>query len=190
MKRVLIAGLGNEGSVYKNTRHNVGFQVLDFLAKKLELVYTSDRYVSITSFRNKGVHFFLIKPTTYMNLSGNAIRYWLGKSKIEIENLLVITDDIHLPFGTIRLRSRGSDGGHNGFKHINEMVKTISYPRLRFGIGSKFGQGFQSNYVLERWTSGEQEQLPVYLEKCVKVILSFGIDGIQKTMNLYNKKPS
>jgi PTH1 family peptidyl-tRNA hydrolase len=188
VKRVLVVGLGNEGSSYKNTRHNIGFSVLDYFAQEIEGGYSSGRYANTANFRKKGVHFFLVKPTTFMNLSGNAVRYWLQKHRIDLKNLLVITDDIHLPFGTIRIKPGGSDGGHNGIKHINETLKTSIYPRLRFGIGGNFEQGCQSDYVLSQWAPKEQQQLPDYIKICTEAIFDFGTVGIQKTMSLYNKK--
>jgi len=159
--KYLIAGLGNIGEEYANTRHNIGFMILDALAGASNLVFDPNRrYGSIAEFKFKGRNFILLKPSTYMNLSGNAIRYWLQKENIELANLLVIVDDLALPFGSIRIRAKGSDAGHNGLKHISEILGTDQYARVRFGIGNQFEKGRQVDYVLSEWTNEEKEALP------------------------------
>ena len=186
--KYLIAGLGNIGSEYSGTRHNIGFQVLDALAKASNLVFTDARRAFKTELKHKGRTLILIKPTTYMNLSGKAINYWLQKEKIPIENLLVIADDLALPFGTIRIRAKGSDAGHNGLKNINEILDTNAYSRLRFGIGNEYLKGQQIDYVLGEWDDEEKQKLPERIEKCTNAILSFPMIGIQRTMNQFNNK--
>jgi PTH1 family peptidyl-tRNA hydrolase len=186
--KYLIAGLGNIGFEYSNTRHNIGFQVLDALAKASNLVYTDKRRASYTELKHRGRTIILIKPTTYMNLSGKAVHYWMQEEKIPIENLLVIADDLAIPFGKIRIRAKGSDAGHNGLKSITEFLGTDAYSRLRFGIGSEFGRGQQVDYVLGQWTADEALALPERIEKCVEAILVFPLIGIQETMNQFNNK--
>jgi PTH1 family peptidyl-tRNA hydrolase len=184
--KYLIAGLGNIGPEYAKTRHNIGFQVLDALAEASNLVFTDSRRAFKTEFKHKGRSLLLIKPTTFMNLSGKAINYWLQKEKISIENLLVIADDLALPFGKIRIRAKGSDAGHNGLKNINEVLETSDYARLRFGIGNEFLKGRQIDYVLGEWDAEELKILPERIKKCTQAILSFPMVGIQRTMNLFN----
>lgn len=186
--KYLIAGLGNIGFEYSNTRHNIGFQVLDALAKASNLVYTDKRRASYTELKHRGRTIILIKPTTYMNLSGKAVHYWIQEEKIPIENLLVIADDLAIPFGKIRIRAKGSDAGHNGLKSITELLGTDVYARLRFGIGSEFGRGQQVDYVLGQWTSDESLILPERIEKCVEAIMAFPLIGIQETMSKFNNK--
>lgn len=188
MKKFLIVGLGNPGPKYENTRHNIGFKILDNLANKRELTFEADRYADKTEFNFKGRKFILIKPSTFMNLSGKAVRYWLDKEKIGISNLLVITDDLNLSFGTLRLKAKGSDGGHNGLKNIQDLLQTTTYPRFRFGISDEFSKGSQVDYVLSEWTSEENEKLKERLETSSELILSFGTAGIQNTMNNFNGK--
>ncbi|SDG39405.1 aminoacyl-tRNA hydrolase [Psychroflexus sediminis] len=188
MKKFLIVGLGNPGPKYENTRHNIGFKILDELAEKREVGFEADRYGDKTSFNFKGRKFILIKPTTFMNLSGKAVRYWLEKENIAIQNLLVITDDLNLSFGTLRLKPKGSDGGHNGLKSIQELLQTTTYPRLRFGISDEFSKGRQIDYVLSEWSPEEQKILKERLETSAELILSFGTAGIQNTMNNFNGK--
>ena len=188
MKKYLIAGLGNIGDEYRNTRHNIGFLVLDALAKSADTSFESDRYASRASLRFKGRNLILMKPATYMNLSGKAVNYWLQKEKIPVENLLVVTDDLSLPFGKLRLKGKGSDGGHNGLKHIIDTLSTTSYPRLRFGIGSEFGRGQQVDYVLSNWTEEEQQILPERIALATELIKSFATIGIAQTMNQFNNK--
>ncbi|MBZ9627306.1 aminoacyl-tRNA hydrolase [Psychroflexus sp. CAK1W] len=188
MKKLLIVGLGNPGPKYENTRHNIGFKVLDTLAEKREIIFEADRYGDKAEFNFKGRKFILIKPSTFMNLSGKAVRYWLDKENIAIQNLLVITDDLNLSFGTLRLKAKGSDGGHNGLKNIQDLLQTTTYPRFRFGISDEFSKGRQIDYVLSEWTSEEKEALKERLETSSELILSFGTAGIQNTMNSFNGK--
>lgn len=186
--KYLIAGLGNIGNEYVNTRHNIGFLVLDALAETSNTYFKEDRLAFTAEVKYKARTFILIKPTTYMNLSGKAINYWLQTSKIPLNNLLVITDDIALPFGTLRLKASGSDGGHNGLKSIAEILGSINYPRLRFGIGNNFSKGQQVNYVLSEWSEDEKKKLHTNIELAVEIINKFGTIGIQRTMNEYNSR--
>jgi len=188
MKKFLIVGLGNPGPKYEDTRHNIGFKILDKLAEKKELTFQADRYGDKTEFNFKGRKFILIKPSTFMNLSGKAVRYWLDKEKISIQNLMVITDDLNLSFGTLRLKAKGSHGGHNGLKHIQELLQTTAYPRFRFGISDEFSKGNQIDYVLSEWSSEEQDKLKERLDASIELILSFGTAGINNTMNSFNGK--
>jgi PTH1 family peptidyl-tRNA hydrolase len=185
--KFLIAGLGNIGPDYEQTRHNIGFMVLDAFAKASNAVFEDRRYgyVAETRLRNKSL--ILLKPSTFMNLSGNAVRYWIQKEKIETENLLVVVDDLALPFGTLRLKAKGSDAGHNGLRHIQELIGQ-NYSRLRFGIGNDFPRGAQINYVLEEFSDEEKRQLPQRIETAVDIIRSFCLSGIDVTMNQYNNK--
>jgi PTH1 family peptidyl-tRNA hydrolase len=186
--KYLIAGLGNIGFEYSNTRHNIGFQVLDALAKASNLVFTDKRRASYTEFKHRGKTVILIKPTTYMNLSGKAVHYWMQEEKIPIENVLIIADDLAIPFGKIRIRAKGSDAGHNGLKNITELLGTDAYARLRFGIGNEFSKGKQVDYVLGQWTDDEKNILPERIEKCIEIISAFPLIGIQLTMNQFNNK--
>jgi PTH1 family peptidyl-tRNA hydrolase len=186
MKKYLIVGLGNIGEKYQNTRHNIGFKILDFLAKKENLLFETQKLGDIATYKFKGRQFILLKPSTYMNLSGKSVLYWLTKEKIPLENLLIITDDINLPFGTIRLKTKGSDGGHNGLKDIQDKLQTINYNRFRFGISDEFSKGRQVDYVLSEWTDDESKLMPERLEKSVELIKSFGTAGISNTMNTFN----
>lgn len=186
--KYLIAGLGNIGDEYAYTRHNIGFLVLDAFAKASNTFFKADRLASTAEVKFKGRTLVLIKPSTYMNLSGKAINYWLQAEKIPVENLLVITDDIALPFGTIRLKGKGSDGGHNGLKNIQEILSTTEYARLRFGIGSEYAKGKQVDYVLGNWSSEEEKTLPERIEKACEAIKSFGTAGLQLTMTNFNNK--
>ena len=186
--KYLIAGLGNIGYEYQNTRHNIGFMVLDALAKASNLVFADQRYGAVTELKIKNRQLLLLKPSTYMNLSGNAIRYWLQKENIPVENLLVVLDDVALPFGTLRLKPQGSDAGHNGLKHIQETLGTQQYNRLRFGIGSDYPKGAQINYVLGPFSEEDQKILPERIELAGEIVKSFCMAGIQNTMNLYNNK--
>lgn len=188
MKKFLIVGLGNIGPKYENTRHNIGFRVLDFLAEKEGLTFESQKLGDLATFKYKGRTNILLKPSTYMNLSGKAVNYWLQKEKIPLENLLVITDDLNLPFGTIRVKTKGSDGGHNGLKDIQAQLNTTKYNRFRFGISDEFSKGRQVDYVLGEWDEEEKKKLPERLEKSVEVIKSFGTAGINNTMNTFNGK--
>lgn len=186
--KYLIAGLGNIGQEYSETRHNIGFKVLDALAEASNAVFKDGRRAFVTEIKHRGRILVLIKPTTYMNLSGKAIHYWLQKEKIPLENLMVIADDLALPFGKIRIRAKGSDAGHNGLKNINEVLGTNQYARLRFGIGNEFLRGQQIDYVLGTWDNEELKSLPERIEKCQEAVLAFPTIGIQRTMNLYNNK--
>jgi len=186
--KYLITGLGNIGSEYANTRHNIGFKILDALAKEESLIFEDSRYGAVAEYKVKGRFFKLLKPSTYMNLSGRAINYWLKKEKISIENLLVINDDLALPFGKLRLKSGGSDGGHNGLKSIQEVLGHNQYARLRFGIGDNFNQGRQLNYVLGQWIQEEEAALPERIDKAIEIVKSFGMVGVEKTMCLFNNK--
>lgn len=188
MKKFLIVGLGNIGEKYENTRHNIGFKVLDFLAEKESTIFETQKLGDVASFRFKGRTFILLKPSTYMNLSGKSILYWLTKEKIPLENLLVITDDLNLPFGSLRIKTKGSDGGHNGLKDTQEKLNTSKYNRFRFGISDAFSTGRQVDYVLGEWEDEENNKLPERLEKSAEVVKSFGTAGINNTMNTYNGK--
>ena len=186
MKKFLIAGLGNIGTEYANTRHNIGFKILDELAQQKDITFESARLGDISNFKIKGRSLLLLKPSTYMNRSGKAVQYWLEKEKIPISNLLVVTDDLNLSFGTLRLKLRGSDGGHNGLKDIQETVGSQLYARFRFGIGSEFSKGKQVDYVLGEWTAEENEKLPERLQRSSALIESFVLAGPQITMNTFN----
>lgn len=180
--------MGNVGDEYQHTRHNIGFDVLDALAKASNIFFKDDRYGSITEYKYKGRTFILLKPSTYMNLSGKAINYWLKKENIPVENLLIILDDIAIPLGKLRLRSKGSDGGHNGLKNTNEVLGRNDYARLRFGISSDFPKGYQVDYVLGKWTKEEEKILDERIPLAIEIIKSFGTIGIQLTMTQYNNK--
>ncbi len=186
--KYLIAGLGNIGAEYKNTRHNIGFQILDALAGASNILFNDKRYGFVGEYKFKARTFILLKPSTYMNLSGRAVSYWLQKEEIPIENLLVLVDDLALPFGTLRLKSKGSAGGHNGLENINQVLGRNDYARLRFGIGDNFHKGFQVDYVLGEWSAEEKKELPAKIDNCIEIIQSFGTIGIERTMNFYNKK--
>lgn len=186
--KYLIVGLGNIGEEYAETRHNIGFKILDGLADSSSIFFTTDRYASRAEYKFKGRTFVLIKPSTYMNLSGKAVSYWMQKEKISVENTLVITDDISLPFGKIRVKPKGSDGGHNGLKNIQQILGRQDYPRLRFGVGNDFSKGRQVEYVLGEWTTEEREVLKERTETCIKLIQSFGTIGLARTMNEFNNK--
>lgn len=188
MKKFLVVGLGNIGEKYANTRHNIGFKILDFLADTEDLKFETQKLGDLTTYKFKGRTFILLKPSTYMNLSGKAVLYWLTKEKIPLENLLVITDDLNLPFGSIRLKTKGSDGGHNGLKDIQDKLQTTKYNRFRFGISNEFSKGRQVDYVLGEWNEDETKKLPERLEKSVELIKSFGTAGINNTMNTFNGK--
>ena len=186
--KYLIAGLGNIGSEYHYTRHNIGFRVLDALAEASNAVFKDRRYGFVTEVRVKNKTLILLKPSTYMNLSGNAVRYWLKEEKIPIENLLVVVDDLALPFGTLRLKGKGSDAGHNGLRHIQEILGTQNYARLRFGIGNDFPKGGQVHYVLDSFDNEEEAALPEKLQTCGEIIKTFCLAGIQNAMNQFNNK--
>lgn len=186
--KYLIAGLGNIGSEYQYTRHNIGFRVLDALAEASNAVFADRRYGFVAEMRLKGRTLILLKPSTYMNLSGHAVRYWLQKEKIPVENLLVVVDDLALPFGTLRLKGKGGPGGHNGLTHIQDIISTQDYARLRFGIGHEFNGGGQVHYVLSDFSEEEEKALPQRLEICGDIIKTFCLAGIQTAMNQYNNK--
>jgi PTH1 family peptidyl-tRNA hydrolase len=186
--KYLIIGLGNPGLEYEHTRHNVGFLALDAIARQEGVHFESCKHGWQCTWKFKGRQIILLKPNTYMNLSGKAVQYWLQHQKIPMENLLVITDDLALPFGTIRLRAKGSDGGHNGLKSIQETLNRADYARLRFGIGSEFHKGQQVNYVLAPWSNDESTLLPERLEMCAKLVGSFATVGVAHTMTAFNNK--
>ena len=186
--KYLIAGLGNIGKEYDNTRHNIGFRILDALAGASNIVFEDRRYGFVADYKFKSRTFVLLRPTTYVNLSGRAVNYWLQKEDIPLSNLLVLCDDIALPFGTLRLKAKGSDGGHNGLHNITDVLGSNEFARLRFGIGDNFHKGTQINYVLGTWSREEEKSLPLLIGDCIEIIHSFGTLGVDKTMNLFNKK--
>lgn len=186
--KYLIVGLGNIGPEYAETRHNIGFMVLDYLAKKHDAKFELGRHAFTTEIKHKGRTYVLVKPTTYMNLSGKAVGHYLSSLKLEPESLLVITDDIALPFGKIRIRMKGSAGGHNGLKHIEQTLGHNNYPRLRFGVGDSFHAGKQVDYVLGKFSDDEQIDLQTLIEKSADASLAFGTIGLERTMNQFNTK--
>jgi PTH1 family peptidyl-tRNA hydrolase len=188
MKKFLIVGLGNIGSEYANTRHNIGFKILDYVANSEGISFQTQKLGDVAELKIKGRTLILLKPNTYMNLSGKAIKYWLEKEKIEKENLLVITDDLNLAFGTIRIKTKGSDGGHNGLKNIQLLLNSTEYPRFRFGISDAFKKGKQVDYVLGEWNETEKEQLKERLTLSAEIIKSFALAGLNTTMNTFNGK--
>lgn len=186
--KYLITGLGNIGPEYWGTRHNIGFRVVNALAEDAGAPFTEERYGAVARMRVKNCELILLKPNTFMNLSGNAVRYWLQKENIPVENLLVVVDDLALPFGTLRLKPKGSDAGHNGLKNIQQLLGTQEYCRLRFGIGNDFPRGGQIDYVLGKFPSEELELMPEKLKRAVEIIKSFCLAGVQITMNQFNNK--
>ena len=188
MKKFLIVGLGNIGDTYVNTRHNIGFQVLDALAKDQEVSFETEKLGDITRFRHKGKLFILLKPSTYMNLSGKSVKYWMNQEKISLENLCIVTDDVNIDFGAIRIKIKGSAGGHNGLKDIQDKLNTQQYNRFRFGVGGNYARGRQADFVLGSWTKEEESQLIERIPIATKAIIAFGTDGINNTMNNYNGK--
>lgn len=186
MKKFLIVGLGNIGDEYSETRHNIGFKVLDEVAKVNDFTFETAKLGDIGSFKIKGRTILCLKPSTYMNRSGKALKYWMDKEKIPQSNVLVITDDINLPFGTIRIKTKGSNGGHNGLKDVELFLKTIQYNRYRFGVGADFGKGRQVDYVLGQWNDEEKEAMPERLARSAEVVTAFALSGIARTMNQYN----
>lgn len=184
----LIVGLGNIGSEYAQTRHNIGFRVLDALAKASNLIFEDKRYGAVTTLKVKNQTLTLLKPSTYMNLSGNAVRYWMNEKKIPLENILVVVDDLSLPFGQLRMRPGGSEAGHNGLKHISSVLGTQQYARLRFGIGNDFPRGGQVDFVLGEFTDEDLKTMDERLELAGEMVKSFALSGIQFTMNHFNKK--
>lgn len=184
----LIVGLGNIGDEYQNTRHNIGFMILDAFAEASNISFTTQRYGDVGTGRVKNQQVVLLKPSTYMNLSGNAVRYWKEKENIEIDNILVLVDDIALPFGAIRIKPSGSDAGHNGLKNIAQMLGTANYPRLRFGIGNDFPRGCQIDYVLGHFSLDERKMLPTRIDKAVEAVRDCVLSGLQDAMCRYNNK--
>ena len=185
--KYLIVGLGNIGEGYKDTRHNIGFTVLDAMALASNISFSDKRYGAICKISYKGRDLLLLKPSTFMNLSGNAVSYWLKKENIPVENLLVIVDDLALPLGSIRLRSKGSDGGHNGLAHINSILSTNEYARIRIGIGSTFRKGSQINFVLGKWDPEEKKFMNERISIVIDMIRSFVFSGVELTMTAFNK---
>lgn len=188
MSKFLIVGLGNIGEEYAETRHNIGFKIVDYLAKDSAIKFSSQRYADVAELKYKGRQLVLIKPTTYMNLSGNAVNYWLQHEKIEVDNMMVLVDELALPFGKIRIGPKGSDGGHNGLKSIQESINTSIYPRLRFGIHNAFGKGAQVNYVLGKWNEEELKTLSDRIKVASDAIKAFAFIGLQRCMNEFNNK--
>ena len=184
--KYLITGLGNIGAEYLGTRHNIGFLVVNQLVESVNGQFTDERYGAIARIRVKSAELIVLKPNTFMNLSGNAVRYWLQKENIPVENLLVVVDDLALPFGHLRLKPQGSDAGHNGLKNIAQLLNTQNYARLRFGIGNDFPRGGQIDYVLGKFPPEQLQQMPEILNRAVEIIKSFCLAGIQITMNQYN----
>ncbi len=186
--KYLIVGLGNIGDEYRDTRHNIGFKILDAFAEASNITFSTERYGDIARTRLKNKQLVLLKPSTYMNLSGNAVRYWKEKEKIEIDHILVLVDDLALPFGAIRLKPQGSDAGHNGLKNIAQMLGTTAYPRLRFGIGNDFPRGCQIDYVLGHFSLDDRQKMPARLEVAIDAIKAFCLAGMQNAMCNYNNK--
>lgn len=188
MKKFLIVGLGNIGAEYVNTRHNIGFKIVDYLANQENISFQTQKLGEVAEFKIKGRTVLMLKPNTYMNLSGKAVKYWMEKENIEKENVLVITDDLNLSFGSIRIKAKGTDGGHNGLKNIQLLLNSTEYPRFRFGISDAFKKGKQVDYVLGEWSSEEKESLKERFQISSEIIKSFALAGLNNTMNLYNGK--
>jgi PTH1 family peptidyl-tRNA hydrolase len=188
MKKFLIVGLGNIGDAYKNTRHNIGFKIVDALAEEHKTTFETEKLGDVATFRLKGRTFILLKPSTFMNLSGKSVKYWIDKENIAVENILVVTDDVNIDFGTIRLKAKGSAGGHNGLKDIHEKLNTQQYARFRFGVGANFSKGRQVDFVLGEWNKQETSELIERLPTSAKIITSFGTAGLANTMNTFNGK--
>ncbi|MFB6340396.1 aminoacyl-tRNA hydrolase [Saccharicrinis sp. FJH62] len=186
--KYLIVGLGNIGPKYENTRHNIGFDILDALAKASNVVFENKRYGDVATLKFKGRTLILLKPSTYVNLSGKAVRYWMQQENIDIKNVLIALDDIALPFGTLRIRSKGGDAGHNGLKNIQEILGHTNYARLRFGIGDDYSKGQQIDFVLGKWSDEELKTVEEKKEVAAEAIKSFATIGVERTMNLFNKK--
>lgn len=186
MKKILLVGLGNVGEKYKNTRHNIGFQIVDAIASEHQTTFETDKLGDIAHFRFKGKLFILLKPRTYMNLSGKAVKHWMTKEKVLLEDVLIITDDVNIDFGTIRIKAKGSAGGHNGLKGVEEKLNSQKYARFRFGVGNNFSKGRQVDYVLGEWTKEEESLLIERIPFSVKAAVAFGTDGIANTMNNFN----
>lgn len=188
MKKFLIVGLGNIGIDYVNTRHNIGFKILDHFARKESISFQTSKLGDVAEFKIKGRTLLLLKPNTFMNLSGKAVKYWMEKENIPKDNILIITDDLNLSFGTIRIKTKGSDGGHNGLKNIQLLLNSTEYPRFRFGISDQFKKGQQVNYVLGEWSEEEKTNLKERLELASEIIISFALAGLNETMNTFNGK--
>jgi len=188
MKKFLIVGLGNIGPKYENTRHNIGFKILDEVVASQNISFVTEKLGDIAMFTFKGKKIILLKPSTFMNLSGKALKYWMQQENIALENVLVVTDDVHIDFGTIRVKAKGSAGGHNGLKDIQEKLNTDNYARFRFGVGANFPKGRQADFVLGEWSKEETSQLIERLPMSAKVVLSFVTDGLANTMNAFNGK--
>ena len=188
MKKYLIVGLGNIGLEYDNTRHNIGFQILDHLAEKNKVLWETKKLASLSTIKKKGKKFIFIKPTTFMNRSGKAVRYWALQEKVNIENILIVTDDLHLPFGTLRLKGKGSPAGHNGLKDVESELNTPNYARLRFGIGQEKKPFDQVKFVLDNWNTNEQKYIKERIELCSEIIINFVLEGLTSTMNRFNGK--
>ncbi len=188
MKKFLIVGLGNIGAEYVNTRHNIGFKIVDHFANQENISFQTQKLGEVAEFKIKGRTILLLKPNTYMNLSGKAVKYWMEKENIEKDNVLVITDDLNLAFGSIRIKTKGSDGGHNGLKNIQLLLNSTEYPRFRFGISDAFKKGKQVDYVLGEWSLEEKESLKERLSISSEIIKSFALAGLNNTMNLFNGK--
>jgi PTH1 family peptidyl-tRNA hydrolase len=183
----LIAGLGNIGEEYEDTRHNIGFRIADEIARVNKTTFSVERLAFFAEYRSRGKNIYLVKPTTYMNLSGKAVRYWMNELKITPQNLLVVLDDLSIPFGTVRIRTKGSDGGHNGLKDIDATLGNGNYPRLRFGIGNEFSKGKQVDYVLGKWSKDEQKTLDERITVACEAVNSFMFEGIDRAMTKFNK---
>jgi PTH1 family peptidyl-tRNA hydrolase len=190
MNTYLIVGLGNIGVDYHNTRHNIGFTVLDLLAKQLDISFSTLRYGDVAEMNYKGKKLVFLKPSTLMNRSGHAVHYWMKQRKVNSQNILVITDDVHLDFGYLRIRKQGSDGGHNGLRDIQDKLGSNQYPRLRVGIGANFSKGRQADFVLSPWNSDEERFLPTIVDRATKAVVDFATQGLEKTMNLHNGQAS
>jgi PTH1 family peptidyl-tRNA hydrolase len=188
MKKFLIVGLGNIGEAYVNTRHNIGFKIVDEVAEEHKITFETEKLGDVATFRLKGRTFILLKPSTYMNLSGKAVKYWMDKENISVENILVVTDDVHIDFGTIRIKAKGSAGGHNGLKDTQQVLNTQEYARFRFGVGANYAKGRQADFVLGSWSKEETSQLIERLPIAAKIITSFGTAGLANTMNEFNGK--
>ncbi|MCC2547997.1 aminoacyl-tRNA hydrolase [Hymenobacter sp. BT175] len=186
--KFLVLGLGNIGPEYADTRHNIGFMVADYLAAKHDARFETGRHAFVTEIKHKGKTFVLVKPTTYMNLSGKAAAHYLSSLKLEKEQMVVVTDDLALPYGKLRLKGKGSAGGHNGLKHIQETLGSDEYARLRFGVDANFPKGRQVDYVLNPFSADEQIDLPLRIEKAADAVLAFGTLGLERAMNVVNVK--
>lgn len=188
MKKFLIVGLGNIGEKYDNTRHNIGFKIVDAFVKEHDANFSTEKLGDLATLKIKGKTVFVLKPSTYMNLSGKAVKYWMQKENIQVENLLVITDDLNIDFGKLRIKGKGSSGGHNGLKDIQAMFNSGAYPRFRFGVGSDYQKGRQVDYVLGKWSDDEESQMIERIATCVNAVTSFITAGLSNTMNEFNGK--